>query len=259
MSPSRWKPTDRSSCWARSRQLASIPFINGMTVQKAIAVAGGFGPACRAQLGQHHPDGQWGSSDGPGATGLSGPPRRYDQYRGTLLLTFARHGGPSQQRGSTMAHQRGLDHAPLRVMHVLRAPLGGLYRHVLDLSRERMARGCSSSRPAIIALRSTRGSASGRRPNCCAPFLPRGAELAERSARAGRRDVHPERGARPRITQRHHYRRRGLMPVRRRGVACPSGMRAPGAAPRRSRARSSRRRSPPGIAARAHCRRQRRG
>ncbi len=40
-----------------------------------------------------------------------------------------------------MAHQTGLDHAPLRVMHVLRAPLGGLYRHVLDLSREQARRG----------------------------------------------------------------------------------------------------------------------
>ncbi|MBM3607838.1 MAG: glycosyltransferase family 4 protein [Alphaproteobacteria bacterium] len=31
--------------------------------------------------------------------------------------------------------------APLRIVHVLRAPLGGLFRHVLDLSREQVARG----------------------------------------------------------------------------------------------------------------------
>jgi len=30
---------------------------------------------------------------------------------------------------------------PLRIMHVLRAPVGGLFRHVLDLSREQVARG----------------------------------------------------------------------------------------------------------------------
>ncbi len=30
---------------------------------------------------------------------------------------------------------------PLRVLHVLRAPLGGLFRHVLDLTREQAARG----------------------------------------------------------------------------------------------------------------------
>ena len=35
-----------------------------------------------------------------------------------------------------MAQATGPDHRPLRVVHVLRAPLGGLYRHVLDLSRE---------------------------------------------------------------------------------------------------------------------------
>jgi glycosyltransferase involved in cell wall biosynthesis len=31
--------------------------------------------------------------------------------------------------------------SPLRILHVLRAPLGGLFRHVLDLTREQVARG----------------------------------------------------------------------------------------------------------------------
>ena len=31
--------------------------------------------------------------------------------------------------------------APLRILHVLRAPLGGLFRHVVDLTREQIARG----------------------------------------------------------------------------------------------------------------------
>lgn len=39
-----------------------------------------------------------------------------------------------------MAQQTGQDHS-IRIMHVLRAPLGGLYRHVLDLSREQARRG----------------------------------------------------------------------------------------------------------------------
>ena len=30
---------------------------------------------------------------------------------------------------------------PLRIVHVLRAPVGGLFRHVLDLAREQIARG----------------------------------------------------------------------------------------------------------------------
>ncbi len=33
------------------------------------------------------------------------------------------------------------DGAPLRIVHVLRAPVGGLFRHVMDLTREQIARG----------------------------------------------------------------------------------------------------------------------
>ncbi|MDE2579913.1 MAG: glycosyltransferase, partial [Hyphomicrobiales bacterium] len=32
-------------------------------------------------------------------------------------------------------------HRPLRIIHVFRAPLGGLFRHVVDLTREQVARG----------------------------------------------------------------------------------------------------------------------
>jgi glycosyltransferase involved in cell wall biosynthesis len=38
-----------------------------------------------------------------------------------------------------MAHKEG--RGSLRIVHVLRAPLGGLFRHVLDLAREQVARG----------------------------------------------------------------------------------------------------------------------
>lgn len=34
-----------------------------------------------------------------------------------------------------------IDTRPLRIVHVLRAPVGGLFRHVLDVSREQIARG----------------------------------------------------------------------------------------------------------------------
>lgn len=34
-----------------------------------------------------------------------------------------------------------LDPPPLRILHVFRAPLGGLFRHVVDLTREQVARG----------------------------------------------------------------------------------------------------------------------
>ncbi len=33
------------------------------------------------------------------------------------------------------------DGRTLRIVHVLRAPLGGLFRHVLDVAREQIARG----------------------------------------------------------------------------------------------------------------------
>ena len=40
-----------------------------------------------------------------------------------------------------MTDLRALPDHKLRVLHVLRAPLGGLFRHVLDLTREQVARG----------------------------------------------------------------------------------------------------------------------
>ncbi|HEX3709895.1 MAG TPA: glycosyltransferase family 4 protein [Pseudolabrys sp.] len=45
--------------------------------------------------------------------------------------------------------------APLNILHVLRAPVGGLFRHVLDLSREQIARGHSVG---LIADLSTGGN-----------------------------------------------------------------------------------------------------
>ncbi len=39
------------------------------------------------------------------------------------------------------SRQIGPAEKPLRIVHVLRAPVGGLFRHVLDLSREQIARG----------------------------------------------------------------------------------------------------------------------
>lgn len=40
-----------------------------------------------------------------------------------------------------MIEARGQPETPLRILHVLRAPLGGLFRHVLDLTREQVSRG----------------------------------------------------------------------------------------------------------------------
>lgn len=45
--------------------------------------------------------------------------------------------------------------SPLSIVHVLRAPVGGLFRHVVDLSREQAARGC---RVGVIADSLTGGA-----------------------------------------------------------------------------------------------------
>lgn len=70
-----------------------------------------------------------------------------------------------------MAHETGLDHAPLRVMHVLRAPLGGLYRHVLDLSREQALRGHAVG---LIVDSTTGGESADRTLRDLEPLLALG-------------------------------------------------------------------------------------
>jgi hypothetical protein len=44
---------------------------------------------------------------------------------------------------------------PLNILHVFRAPVGGLFRHVLDLAREQIARG---HRVGLIADSTTGGA-----------------------------------------------------------------------------------------------------
>ncbi len=70
-----------------------------------------------------------------------------------------------------MAHGTGLDHPPLKVMHVLRAPLGGLYRHVLDLSREQARRGHAVG---LIVDSTTGGEAADRSLAALEPSLALG-------------------------------------------------------------------------------------
>lgn len=82
-----------------------------------------------------------------------------------------------------MAQQTGLDRRPLRVVHVLRAPLGGLYRHVLDLSREQARRGHAVG---LIVDATTGGEAAVRTLAAVAPALELGV-----SRLPMRRDPHP--------------------------------------------------------------------
>jgi glycosyltransferase involved in cell wall biosynthesis len=60
---------------------------------------------------------------------------------------------------------------PLRVIHVLRAPVGGLFRHVLDLTREQIARG---HKVGIIADSLTGGETAEKKLAELAPDLELG-------------------------------------------------------------------------------------
>jgi glycosyltransferase involved in cell wall biosynthesis len=61
--------------------------------------------------------------------------------------------------------------APLNILHVFRAPVGGLFRHVLDLTREQIARG---HRVGIIADSLTGGANAERVLGALAPSLALG-------------------------------------------------------------------------------------
>ncbi|MCC3247243.1 glycosyltransferase family 4 protein [Methylocystis sp. WRRC1] len=60
---------------------------------------------------------------------------------------------------------------PLRIMHVLRAPVGGLFRHVLDLSSEQIARG---HQVGVIADSLTGGEMAERQLAALSPRLDLG-------------------------------------------------------------------------------------
>ena len=57
---------------------------------------------------------------------------------------------------------------PLRILHVLRSPVGGLFRHVVDLSRAQTARG---HEVGIVADRSTGGARAEAALAALAPDL----------------------------------------------------------------------------------------
>ena len=115
------------------------PFVNGMTAQNAIAVAGGF---TRARPGQRRPDADDRRAAGHrlGAAHFRGASRRHYSGARTVLLGNRVTKKPSFQWISAMAPPE--PHASkLRIVHVFRAPLGGLFRHVVDLAAEQRARG----------------------------------------------------------------------------------------------------------------------
>lgn len=70
-----------------------------------------------------------------------------------------------------MAPQQPVIERKLRILHVLRAPLGGLFRHVLDLTREQVARGHAVG---LIADATTGGARANEILATLAPSLELG-------------------------------------------------------------------------------------
>ena len=75
---------------------------------------------------------------------------------------------------------------PLSIVHVLRAPVGGLFRHVIDLSREQAARGC---RVGVIADSSTGGARAEELFRDLSPSLALGAHRIPMPRNPGLGDV----------------------------------------------------------------------
>ncbi len=76
--------------------------------------------------------------------------------------------------------------APLRILHVLRAPVGGLFRHVVDLVRGQAARG---HRVGVVADALSGGERAEAMLSQLAPALSLGLTRAPMSRQIGWRDV----------------------------------------------------------------------
>ena len=99
------------------------PYVPNMTVETAVAIAGGYTPRAfkhQIEISRQieRPD-----REARRVAQLSGAPGRHHQGRRTLVLSRMAGGGP------------------LKILHVLRSPVGGLFRHVVDLARGQAARG----------------------------------------------------------------------------------------------------------------------
>ena len=100
------------------------PYVPNMSVESAVAIAGGFSPrARRDRVTLTHTDGS-GSIAHRGAARHRAQPRRYRPRRRTLVLIMP-----------------AISDQPLRILHAVRAPVGGIFRHILDLANGQADRG----------------------------------------------------------------------------------------------------------------------
>ena len=86
---------------------------------------------------------------------------------------------------------------PLRILHVLRSPVGGLFRHVLDLARGQAARGHAVG---IVADASTGGARADEALAALSPHLTLGLSRVPMSRHIGLSDI----SAQHHVAQRAH-------------------------------------------------------
>ena len=86
---------------------------------------------------------------------------------------------------------------PLKILHVLRSPVGGLFRHVLDLSRAQAARG---HQVGIVADASTGGERADAAFAALSPHLALGLSRVPMSRHIGASDLSAQRH----VAQRAH-------------------------------------------------------
>ena len=117
------------------RSAGQYPYVSGMTVQAAVAIAGGYADRAderRVQITRRH---QRHHREDGCTTRLRHPARRHALHLRALALRQPPLRWPSQRE------------RPLRILHCLRAPVGGLFRHVLRSShRADPARPCRRRR-----------------------------------------------------------------------------------------------------------------
>jgi len=85
---------------------------------------------------------------------------------------------------------RALGVGPLKILHVLRAPVGGLFRHVIDLARAQAARG---HLVGIVADSSTGGARAGAAFAAVSPQLALGLTRVPMSRHVGSSDLSAQR------------------------------------------------------------------
>jgi glycosyltransferase involved in cell wall biosynthesis len=87
---------------------------------------------------------------------------------------------------------------PLRILHIMRAPMGGLFRHVVDLAREQARRGHAVG---LVADSTTGSASSGQVLADLAPVLKLGITRTPMSRQIGLRDFSALRHVRRRVRE----------------------------------------------------------